>query len=520
MLDNPPDALMPDDRPPRGEALSWWTAVIVWAALCLVVLFAVTMTRTVTYDEDQYIAAGVMARHLLPYRDFLYLQAPLYPFVLAPLFSWADGWFLLTGRLLTFGLAMVSGVLLWRILRRLGAGPPLTMLLMTACLTSPFLASPLANTRNDALPLALMLAGLAAHLRFVDRSFWGQVLAAVLFGLAAEAKVSYVFAPALLGVHALLAPRMRLAPVLLGTALAGAPAAWCWSIAPEAFRFALLDFHLTGPMDWYGRQGLGALLMPQARLLALLDWCLLGGNLTLLIMSAALSVVAMARSRKWKRPGMMLLAMTVAASALAFVPSPAWAMYYAATAPLLACCVAHLSRVTTHLVDPARRRILFFVAALPCIQPLVLLAAEAPAVTDPTRWVGLQAHRTALDIAARIDAARSWAAAPGDGARDVATLFPIFVLDANPVRREFATGPFVFRSGAAFSKDQLSRLHALSPAMLEDEFARRPPAAIYAGLFPGAWKTPMDAALTAYAEQHGWTLARTDSAGGHLYLRP
>ena len=516
MPDSPPIAPPLDASPPGRLSSAWRIGVAAWVVLALIALFAAAMTRSVTYDEDQYIAAGAMARHLLPYRDFLYLQAPLYPLVLAPLFTLADGWFLLTGRLLTFVLAVVSGVLLWRILRRLGAAVPLTLVLMTACLLSPFLAAPLANSRNDALPLTLMLAGLALHLRAVDRSFWGQALAALLFGLAAEAKVSYVFAPAILGLHALFAPRRRLLPVLLGTALAAAPAAWFYALAPEAFRFALLDFHLIAPADWYGRQGLGALLGPGAKLEALLEWSLLGGNLTLLVLCAVLSVVVTARRRKWKRPGPLLLGMTAAAACLAFLPSPSWAMYYAAVAPLLACCVAHLDRITAHLADPARKRIMYLVATLPCIPPLVLLAAEVPGALDPAQWVGLQAHRTALQLAERIRAARP----PGEVAGDVATLFPILVLDANPVRAEFATGPFVFRSGAAFTPEALGRLHALAPAMIEAEFARRPPAAIYAGLFPKAWKTPMDAALAGYAERHGWTLLRTDPEGGHLWVRP
>lgn len=218
------------------------------AATGILLLFAVAMTRDVTYDEDQYIAAGVLARYMLPYRDFIYLQGPLYPLLLGAVFRLVDGWFLLTARLLTFGLAVTAAALLWRILRTLGAGPWLAALLMAACLASPFLAAPLANTRNDALPLTLFLAGLLAHLH-APRSLRSQLLAGLLMGLAAEAKISYLFAPAILGLHALLTGRSQLLATSLGVALAALPAAICALLAPEAMRFGVVNYHLVAPWD-------------------------------------------------------------------------------------------------------------------------------------------------------------------------------------------------------------------------------------------------------------------------------
>ncbi len=484
-------------------------ALLVLALLGVALLFAAAMTRPVTYDEDQYIAAGVFARDMLPYRDFAYLQAPLYPFVLAGAFKLSGGWFLLTGRLLTFGLALMSSVLLWRLLRRLGAGVGLSAVLMAACLASPFLTAPLSNTRNDALPLALFLAGLSVHLWAVERSWWGRAGAALLFGLAVEAKVSYLFGPVALGVHALFAPRMRVPPFLLGTAVAAVPAVLCFAAAPEAFRFGVFDFHVAGPMDWYGREGLDELLTPPSRIVAMLDWLVLGGNLTLVVLASTLAMLVVARRRKWKRPGRLLVGLLVGAVLLALVPSPSWAMYFAPVAPLLACCIAHLWRVSEHSTGPDRKRILVVVAALPILPVLMLNAPELVHAADPGRWVGVQAHRTALAIREAL---------PRGG--EVATLFPRAVMDANPVRLEFATGPFVFRSGDLWPAEQLARLHVLSPSTLAAAFDRVPPAAIYAGLNPKAWKTPMDLALTRYAETHDWRLVRTDADGGRLWVRP
>ena len=483
-------------------------AVLVGLAMVgIVMLFAAAMTRPVTYDEDQYIAAGVMARTLLPYRDFVYLQPPLYPFVLAGLFKVTGGWFVLTGRVFTFALSVVSGAVLWGLLRRLGAGVLLGSVLMAACLASPFLLSPLANTRNDALPLTLMLAGLLVHLRSVDRSWWGQVAAALLFGLAVEAKLTYLFGPVALGVHALF-DRRRVAPYVVGSVVAAGPAVACFIVAPEGFRFGLLSFHLAAPADWYARNGLSEALQPIPQFEAVLDWLTLGGNLTLTVLAVVLSLLTIARKRKWKRPGRLLLGLTLGAFGLALVPSPSWPMYFAPVAPLLACCIAHLDRITTHLATPERKTILAVVAGLASVPILLANGPEIVGLWKPGGWVGVAAHRTALEIHAAVP----------EG--DVATLFPLEVLDANVVRPAFSTGPFVFRSGHLYSAGQLERLHALSAATLGAAFDAAPPGAILAGLYPGAFRTPMDRALVEYAEQHGWPLVRTGADGGRLWRRP
>ncbi len=484
----------------------------VCAVVGTLMLFGAAMTQAVTYDEDQYVAAGILARNLLPYRDFLYLQTPLYVFVLGGLFKLSGGYFLLTGRLLTFFLALISAALLWRLLRRLGAGEVLAVVLMAACLTSPFLASALSNSRNDALPFTLMLAGLSLQLG-AGRGFWKQAAVALLFGLAVEAKVSYFFCSAALGGHALFNIRERLRPVLLGTLAAALPAVLCYAAAPEAFRFGLLDLHLTATPEWYGRQGLGALLTAPARVRSLLEWLAMGGNLTLLILAVALLVAVVLQRRSLKAPGGMLAGLLAGAVVFGFLPSPAWPMYYAAVPPLLACCITHLYYSTATPIDARAMRLLIGIAALPLVPMLMLNLPDVANLARPGLWVGIAAHRTAVAIHEALPPA-DWA----EG--EVATLFPTLVADMSPIRPEFATGPFVFRSGDFYSRSQLARLHALSPSTLADAFDRHAPAAIYAGLYRDMWKTPMDAALVQYAEEHGWRLARTDPDGARLWLRP
>ena len=84
---------------PCSAAPVWWerAAFAAWGGLIAVLLLAAAMTTGITYDEDQHIAAGVLARHLRPYADFVYLQPPLYPLLLSVVFGVADGHYLLAG---------------------------------------------------------------------------------------------------------------------------------------------------------------------------------------------------------------------------------------------------------------------------------------------------------------------------------------------------------------------------------------------------------------------------------------
>ena len=500
--------------PPPPLSTGARAVLLLLAAGLVFLLLAACMARVVTYDEDQYLAAGLMvAQGKLPYRDFVYLQAPLYPFVLGAVFKVAGGYYLLAGRLLTFVLAVVSAAVLWRLLRRLGAGHTLAAVLLAACLASPFLASPWSNTRNDALPLCLFLLGLWCKLAAGDREDRGgfvlRFAAALLLGLAAEAKVSYVFGPAVLLVHACFAPRRRLLPAVLGVAVAAVPAVLLLGAAGlEPMRFGLLDFHLTASPDWYRQQGLDAQLEAPVRLQMLLGWLVLGGNLTLLALSVTLMLLTVARKRNWKRPGQLLVALLAGAAVADFLPSPSWAMYFAVVAPLLACCIAHLDRITTHLADPARKRVLVLVSALPVVPVLLLLGPDVARFVRGD-WAGLGAHRTAVAVRAAL---------PGGG--PVATLFPHLVMDANPLLVPFVSGPFVFRSGGLYSPELLGRLHAASPGTLEAVLGREKPAGIFAGAYGTAFRAPMDAALTEYAEARGWRLVLTDPGGGRLWIDP
>src|SRR5262245_52793890 len=69
----------PSGHPPRKTlAATVLASGLVLAAVALaVLLFAFAVGRGYDHDEEQYVAAGVLAMSSQVYRDFIYLQTPL-----------------------------------------------------------------------------------------------------------------------------------------------------------------------------------------------------------------------------------------------------------------------------------------------------------------------------------------------------------------------------------------------------------------------------------------------------------
>ena len=78
------------------------------------------LTARLSHDEEQYVAAAVLALHLRPILDFAYLQTPLQPLVFAPLVGLAGTKAFLACRLVSAALAAAACTLAYPIVRRAG----------------------------------------------------------------------------------------------------------------------------------------------------------------------------------------------------------------------------------------------------------------------------------------------------------------------------------------------------------------------------------------------------------------
>jgi hypothetical protein len=497
-------------------------AIAAWQVLFIALLLAQALTAAIDYDEEQYVAAGFLARHLMLYRDFIYLQSPAEPLLLAAVYDIIGGYYLLTARLVTAALAILVYWLIGVLLRRYGVGQGLSVMLASIVMLSPFLDRPLATARNDILPLALFLGGLLLYLEAPKRRWTWFAAAGFCVGLAVEGKVSYVFAPIGLLVHAAcLRPRLpRLGPLAAGIAIAALPGLFYLAAAPDHVWYDLVEYHMTAPFAWYQRQDQAQLLTPGYRLAALgvlLAW---GSNASLTMLVVSLAAIRLYQHATDTGPAAappgllgLLLAMAVL---VGFQPSPTWPMYYAPVAPLLAALAASMFMRIRTFGPPALVPLLLLIAATPSLPPLGHALAALPGLARPLSWPGIAVHRQAQALA------RTLGAAGVTG--DVATLFPSHVLDTETVRPEFASGPFFFRTADLLPPQRIALLRGASAERLDTLFDAAPPAAIVGGFAAGQWSVEMDDSLRDYALRHGYRPTALEEkelwpSGAWLYLR-
>ncbi len=483
------------------------------------------------HDEDQYLAASVLAAKARLYRDFLYVQTPLQPELTAPLTGFAPGWTYLVLRLFSAacGLATLAGV--WLAQRRLGVGrstAAASTLLMASCYTFQYCAS---VVRNDALPMALLawaIAAAAFALRQNARWPWlGWGSCGLLLGAAVSAKLSFAPLLAAAALYPLLASQgekrggdlIRIEVAILARssalsfgvgALAGlAPIALAWARAPEALRFALVGFWADGPRRWYVANGLEHRMEPGSKLLYGLGDLLLGPAL------AALAVVLFRRLRSSRphatAPAMagLLDLMILAGLLAAFAPSPTYKQYFA---PLLPPLFVRLGVTASQARLPVWGRSLL---ALGAVTGLVMFAMWVGEAARTGRWAPIVIARQNRWIGDTLRQAHASGA--------IATLSAHAVLDSGyPLDRRFGGGAMVYRSADGVDAALRRRLHITSPASLAADLDATPPAAIVTGFEDGGGDTRvrLDVPLRAYALSRGYVLHRSPAGAAELYVRP
>jgi 4-amino-4-deoxy-L-arabinose transferase-like glycosyltransferase len=501
-----------------------------------VVLFAAAMTNFLDYDEEQYIAGAYFARQLSVYRDFISFQPPTYTWLLAVVFDLVGNWYLLTARIVTWLFALGTCLVVYMTMVGYGAGRFAAFVLVLGFVTSPFVAGPVTTTRNDILPLFLLVLGVWTCTRHgrLTATARPAFIAGVALGLAAATKYLYLFAPLVLATVFLYAdwacpPQrekhwQRTMWFVAGATLGTVPVLYALVQYPEQFIFQTLTFHLGPVLQFFQERGMGEMLTWRYKIAALPAQLIRDGNATLfLILFASLFVVWRAHSRArsdqplWNITDLALCALLGGALVFALRVGP-FAMYYAPVAALAALFAARAVAVARPYVPESALVGVLLLSLLPAWPAFSGYADRLAEGRHLHKWVGVQAHRSALEVAEAV-------AQQGERGA-IATLFPILVLDANPVPREFSGGPFFFRNAQSFSIEEITRQHGAGPATIARQFAAAPPAAIVGGFGPFRlrWNPPMDAALMDYAGRagyvqvaKGWTV--TGYSRGQVWVR-
>ncbi|TKD50423.1 DUF2029 domain-containing protein [Sphingomonas baiyangensis] len=466
------------------------------ALLVLFALFAaLAMARPVDHDESQYVAAAILARDWLPYRDFAYLQPPLQPWLFAPLAALFGEWAWPGLRLVNALLAAATVACTWLAAIHAGASRPaaLAAAALLACCDALLFSGAMA--RNDALPGALLAGGIA--LALAPRASAGSAFGAgLLFAAAAAAKVSFALPAIAFGIHALFARRHSPGWIALGALLPTLLVAFAWTLSPAGFTFGVFDFPARAPADFYvarpWKLSLAAKAIDAVKFLAL---------------GPALLAILLAARHRTTTPAARLLDLLVVAGLIAaLLPTPTWRQYLLPALPPL---FARLALAWTHRPPGRGARIAAIVFACAGLAPSIeAMLSSRPAMP--------RAMRDSAAIARALDDA---------GVRGpVASLAPQYLAaSGRPPDRRFAAGPFAWRSPALLSpRDQQAR-RIVTPPTLAAQFGPRGiwgPAAILIG-GEAEWSAgdpALDRPLEAWAQKEGWRRVALTSPRFRLYV--
>lgn len=167
-----------------------------WLVLCVFLWFGVLAVSSqfavLNLDEPWYLAASsLIGRGSLPYRDFFFTQMPLLPYVYAVVVHFV-GASLAGGRLFSIMLSTLAVASSLSITRAI-AGTRGAILLFLLLLTTPGVLAFLAVVKTYSLVASLSLLSLMLVFHPGSRSTgWGAWLSAVLAGLAAAARISFL----------------------------------------------------------------------------------------------------------------------------------------------------------------------------------------------------------------------------------------------------------------------------------------------------------------------------------------
>lgn len=482
--------------------------------LLLAILLGIAVFRPIDHDEGQYVAAVALMRSGLPYRDFAYLQTPFQPLLFAPLAWLCEGWLFLALRAVNALCAAGAAALLYQTVCRVGGSLRSAGIAAMALVTSHAFLFAATVARNDALPLLLHMAGLAL---LIDALGTGRrplffMLAGLLLGAAASAKISYGLPAAAIGLFALVNIQrfgpMSVLALAAGGVAGGLPTLILWAIAPDAAWFGIIDYSMKAPLEWQLLNQRAYMVETPLSALRLLRFLAQGSALLALV---AMGVSILRRSGKSSMTTGLLDYVILAGLIAAWLPRPIYVQYLVPLLPAL------FLRFGLMLGDPRWSRPAAIAALTLCMAAGM---AETAIRTAPNI---ARAHSPILSATHDAHAIGQSVRAAGI-AGPIVSLAPERVVDSGlPLDPRFAAGPFLFRTRDLLTPAQQAAFHVLNGASVANGLTRHPPAAIVTGQESApspATPQGLDSSLIAWARGHDYRATTLPSGEGTLYLRP
>jgi hypothetical protein len=505
---------------------------------CLAVLVAVRiMSFELRKDEQLYVPPAQLLEHMSLYRDFFYNHPPASAWYFRAIFVFlGSDHLLLSGRLgMVFAWLFFAGALfaVSYVLTR-SASVSWSIAILTL-FNDLFLGQTGMAATNNFIPLSLSFLGISLFviaLRGPEPRSMLVLFAGMALSFAVSVKISAIAFVPPVAIAAVLLPRTAvvrerivrvLAPLAAGGLIGGIPILVNVMTRPSLFFAHILRYH-AGPHLRYFREGMSeegsALSVADKMALASQTWlsasCAVG--LTALLVLGALAFQSRDQ-RTITRMAATTPLMTVVCGALivsvpmSFLPTPSFEQYFAPPIICLPLLLALLYAALPRSRQIQARTVLLACAFAALAATAPRLAPAIPKLFQPHRWSVFTVHEAGLRIADILEAEKS--------AGPVVTLAPVYPLEAKlDIYQEFATGPFVYRTGDVTDADLASYYKMTSPSLVGALLESRPPAALLLGA-----DDRLEAPMKAFAGEHGYRLVEDfeirDRQGTlRLYIRP
>ncbi|HLG95333.1 MAG TPA: glycosyltransferase family 39 protein [Bryobacteraceae bacterium] len=465
-------------------------------------------------NENMYVASGVLAKTQTLYRDFAFVQTPFVPLFYAAVYRGSSTiHYLLTAKVVTWVLWVVSGILIFSIGRKV-AGDVAGAVTVTLYVTNPSLLRSVAECSNYIAPIPFALLAILLVLPRCDslptkKLYW--YFAGIAIGISILAKLYLLILVPAFVLAVLCEPEshpaanslQRLAHLALGILSGVSPAIWYLVRYPRQFVFDNFWYHRTTTKLLLSRtiparlpnHGL------QENVPYIVEHLTSGPSLCLFIGISLLIVTILASPgalRRLKRdPLTYVAALTAAASLLGVAVDmfmvPCWPQYLSLPVPFLLV----LFVVLWKWANVQRERFLH--------ASMAVLAFWAVAGSSTEFYRGLRslAHineSIAFRIHAQSEQIRK-IIPPAYRQRKVWTLQPVYAVESSlPIYPQLATGIFTYQIGDAISSAERKSFVISSPRTVENTLSEDPPSAIVVGSYGEYHEGP----LVQYAQSHGY----------------
>jgi hypothetical protein len=456
-------------------------AVILVAVTALQIAFFLAMAkhRMIDGDEGFYLLASrLVFEHKLPYRDFLYLQMPLLPYVYG-LWMQIAGQSWLAARSLSVLLSACLGTLIYAHVRTRTGRPLAGLFAVALYASSADVLGWFVTVKTYALSCLLLFAAYALLNLKSRPTLLAACASGALLGFAVDTRLYLVAAAPLFLLWLRMQPR-ELRYFLLGFAAALSPNLYFFLTDPQAYWFGNLGYHAVR-----GGAGLIGNVPQKIRVLSLsgLDLGLYG-----LFVFAAFS-------RRKSQATSRVLALASLLLFVSLLPTPTYLQYFCILVPFLAAGAGYA------LSGMSRRH-----SGIAWI--LLFICIGSPFALIEYGWFFRpQANNWRWETAERVSDALGRIARAGE---PVLATWPGYVFGANVEAFPGTENEFGLACSASLTPDAQRRYRMISAAQIEEALHHRKVriVAVSAPSAPGG-DVPNSPAYARLLTQSGYRLAET-----------